>query len=219
MKVNETRTGALTRERVVEAALRVMDEEGLDAVSMRRVAREVGVEAMSLYHHVEDKEDLLDGICEHVMAGFEFPIPSRTGRRTAGEEPARGVACCRRIRRDAPLRRATRPGAHGGLDAPDGVRTPAPPRRGPLRPRHRASVPCVRRLHPGVRDDGARLDRGRIRRGAPEGPRGPGVGPPGRVRSARCGIAVLRRMRRRRAVRVRTRSVDQRPRGQAARNG
>lgn len=55
--------------------MRVMDEEGLEAVSMRRVAREVGVEAMSLYHHVEDKEDLLDGICEHVMAQFDFPEP------------------------------------------------------------------------------------------------------------------------------------------------
>jgi AcrR family transcriptional regulator len=60
---------------VIEAAMRVMDEEGLEAVSMRRVAREVGVEAMSLYHHVEDKEDLLDGICEHVMAQFDFPEP------------------------------------------------------------------------------------------------------------------------------------------------
>jgi AcrR family transcriptional regulator len=58
---------------VIDAALRIMDEEGLDAVSMRRVAREVGVEAMSLYHHVEDKEDLLDGVCERVMATFEFP--------------------------------------------------------------------------------------------------------------------------------------------------
>jgi TetR/AcrR family tetracycline transcriptional repressor len=65
----------LTRDRVIEAALRVMDEEGLEAVSMRRVAREVGVEAMSLYHHVEDKEDLLDGICERVMAEFDFPEP------------------------------------------------------------------------------------------------------------------------------------------------
>jgi AcrR family transcriptional regulator len=63
----------LTRERVIDAALRVMDDEGLEAVSMRRIAREVGVEAMSLYHHVEDKEDLLDGICERVMADFEFP--------------------------------------------------------------------------------------------------------------------------------------------------
>jgi len=63
----------LTRERVLDAALRVMDAEGLDAVSMRRVAREVGVEAMSLYNHVEDKDDLLRGICDRVMGGFEFP--------------------------------------------------------------------------------------------------------------------------------------------------
>ena len=76
MKANAASTREpLTRDRVIEAALRVMDEEGLEAVSMRRVAREVGVEAMSLYHHVEDKEDLLDGICERVMAEFDFPEP------------------------------------------------------------------------------------------------------------------------------------------------
>ena len=66
----------LTRERVVDAALRVMDAEGLEAVTMRRIAREVGVEAMSLYHHVEDKEDLLDGVCERVMSEFRFPEPT-----------------------------------------------------------------------------------------------------------------------------------------------
>ncbi len=77
MKTNVVRTREpLTRERIVEAALRIMDAEGLEAVSMRRVAREVDVEAMSLYHHVEDKEDLLDGVCEHVMAGFDFPEPT-----------------------------------------------------------------------------------------------------------------------------------------------
>jgi len=63
----------LTRDRVIEAALRVMDEEGLEAVSMRRVAREVGVEAMSLYNHVRDKEDLLEGIRLRVFAEFAFP--------------------------------------------------------------------------------------------------------------------------------------------------
>jgi AcrR family transcriptional regulator len=63
----------LTRERVVDAALRVMDAEGLEAVTMRRVAREVGVEAMSLYHHVRDKDDLLQAVCERIMAGFDFP--------------------------------------------------------------------------------------------------------------------------------------------------
>jgi AcrR family transcriptional regulator len=63
----------LTRARVIEAALQAMDAEGLEAVSMRRVAREVGVEAMSLYHYVKDKDDLLAGICDRVMADFEFP--------------------------------------------------------------------------------------------------------------------------------------------------
>jgi len=63
----------LTRERVVEAALRVLDAEGIEAVTMRRVAREVGVEAMSLYNHVRDKEDLLDAVVEHVL--LDFPTP------------------------------------------------------------------------------------------------------------------------------------------------
>jgi AcrR family transcriptional regulator len=67
----------LTRERVVETAMSIMDHEGLDAVSMRRVAREVGVEAMSLYHHVHDKEDLLDAICARVMQDFRFPDEDR----------------------------------------------------------------------------------------------------------------------------------------------
>jgi AcrR family transcriptional regulator len=99
MTVNEVRSREpLTRDRVIEAALRVMDEEGLEAVSMRRVAREVGVEAMSLYHHVEDKEDLLDGICEHVMAGFEFPEPVEDW----AENCRRGARAWRRLLQSHP---------------------------------------------------------------------------------------------------------------------
>jgi len=63
----------LTRERILRAALNVMDQEGLEAVTMRRLGRELGVEAMSLYNHVEDKEAILEGILEVVMAEFEFP--------------------------------------------------------------------------------------------------------------------------------------------------
>ena len=63
----------LTRERVIAAALQIMDEEGLEAVSMRRVGRELGVEAMSLYHHVHDKEDLLLGIREQLLSEFIDP--------------------------------------------------------------------------------------------------------------------------------------------------
>jgi len=47
-----------------------MDQEGLEAVTMRRIGRELGVEAMSLYNHVRDKEDILDSICEEVVAEF-----------------------------------------------------------------------------------------------------------------------------------------------------
>jgi AcrR family transcriptional regulator len=68
----------LTRTRVIASALRIMDEEGLDAVTMRRVARELGVEAMSLYNHVKGgKEEILEGVTEMVMNEFEFP--SATG--------------------------------------------------------------------------------------------------------------------------------------------
>ena len=63
----------LSRDRIIEAALHIMDDEGLEAVTMRRIGRELGVEAMSLYNHVGDKEDILSGVVEAVMAEFEFP--------------------------------------------------------------------------------------------------------------------------------------------------
>jgi AcrR family transcriptional regulator len=66
----------LTRERVLEAALALMEAEGLGAVSMRRLGRELGVEAMSLYNHVADKDDVLSGIQERVMSEFPLPEPS-----------------------------------------------------------------------------------------------------------------------------------------------
>ena len=88
----------LTRDRVVEAALRIMDQEGLDAVTMRRVAREVGVEAMSLYHHVRDKEDLLDGICAQVMRDFRYPDEDRPWIEVARD----GAREWRRVLREHP---------------------------------------------------------------------------------------------------------------------
>jgi AcrR family transcriptional regulator len=63
----------LTRTRILQAAVRVMDADGLDAVTMRRLGRELGVEAMSLYNHVPSKEALLSGILETVMGQFELP--------------------------------------------------------------------------------------------------------------------------------------------------
>jgi AcrR family transcriptional regulator len=63
----------LTRRRIIESALRIMDEEGLDAVTMRRIGRDLGVEAMSLYNHVRDKDDILTGLCELVLSEFRVP--------------------------------------------------------------------------------------------------------------------------------------------------
>ncbi len=57
----------LTADRVLSAALAVADADGISAVTMRRVAEELGVEAMSLYHHTANKEALLDGLADRVF--------------------------------------------------------------------------------------------------------------------------------------------------------
>src|SRR5262249_38220076 len=56
----------LSRDRVCRAAVRVADEAGLPAVTMRRLADVLGVEAMSLYHHVSNKDEVLDGMVDAV---------------------------------------------------------------------------------------------------------------------------------------------------------
>ena len=63
----------LTRDRVLRAAIELADREGLAALTMRRLGNELGVEAMSLYNHVADKDDLLDGMADLIAAGFEVP--------------------------------------------------------------------------------------------------------------------------------------------------
>jgi AcrR family transcriptional regulator len=61
-------TSALTRERVVVAAIALAERDGLAELSMRRLAAELGAGTMSLYNHVSDKEDLFDGMVEAVLA-------------------------------------------------------------------------------------------------------------------------------------------------------
>jgi AcrR family transcriptional regulator len=63
----------LNRERVLSAALRLADEEGIEALSMRKLAEALGVKAMSLYNHVANKDDLLDGIVDRVISEIEVP--------------------------------------------------------------------------------------------------------------------------------------------------
>ncbi len=66
-------TGPLTRERVLRTGLALADEHGLDWLSMRKLGQALGVEAMSLYNHVANKEDLIDGMIDLVFAEIELP--------------------------------------------------------------------------------------------------------------------------------------------------
>jgi AcrR family transcriptional regulator len=65
---SDERREPLTRARVLQAAVELADREGIDAVSMRRLGQELGIEAMSLYTHVRGKDDLLDGMVDAVVA-------------------------------------------------------------------------------------------------------------------------------------------------------
>jgi AcrR family transcriptional regulator len=80
----------LNLERTLQVALVIADDEGLDALTMRRVAGELGVEAASLYHHVKGKSQILDGLVEVVATEIEAPGPS-TDWRTAMTQRARNT--------------------------------------------------------------------------------------------------------------------------------
>jgi len=63
----------LSRARILERAVQIADADGVDALTMRRLADELGFEAMSLYRHVENKDDVLEGILDAVLAEIESP--------------------------------------------------------------------------------------------------------------------------------------------------
>lgn len=63
----------LTKERVLRAAVDLADEAGVAALTMRKLAQRLGVEAMSLYHHVTNKSDVLDGMVDVVFGEIELP--------------------------------------------------------------------------------------------------------------------------------------------------
>ena len=120
-----TRT-PLSRERVLRTALALADEAGVEALSMRKLAKQLGVEAMSLYNHVASKEDLVSGIVDLVFEEIE-PPPAGVDWRTAMR--ARAVST-----REALLRH---PWANGLLEAR------AQP--GPANARlHEACLKCLR---------------------------------------------------------------------------
>ena len=74
------RRPALSADGIVEAAVSVADDGGLAQVTMRSVGRELGVEAMSLYHHLTGKEALLDRLADWAFTQIEIPDVARPWR-------------------------------------------------------------------------------------------------------------------------------------------
>ncbi|MCY7302035.1 MAG: TetR/AcrR family transcriptional regulator [Thermoleophilia bacterium] len=72
----------LSRERALSAAVAIADADGIDSLTMRKLAQTLGVEAMSLYHHVENKSDILDGMIDMVFG--EIDLPPEGGHWKAG---------------------------------------------------------------------------------------------------------------------------------------
>jgi AcrR family transcriptional regulator len=65
----------MSRERVLRTAIRMADQGGIESLTMRKLARELGVEAMTLYYHVANKDDILEGIADLVVGEIELPSP------------------------------------------------------------------------------------------------------------------------------------------------
>lgn len=78
----------LTYERIITAAVQLIEREGAEAVSMRRIADEFGCGVMSLYNHVPSKAAVLDGVAERVISGIDFSTPPGT----SWEDQVRGQA-------------------------------------------------------------------------------------------------------------------------------
>ncbi len=74
-------TGTLSRERVLATAIELADAEGIEALSMRRLGAALGVDPMAIYRHVRDKDDLLDGIVDMIVA--RVPVVTAGGWQAA----------------------------------------------------------------------------------------------------------------------------------------
>ena len=73
----------LNREQVLRAAVGLADDSGIGSLSMRKLGQALGVEAMSLYNHVTNKDDLLDGMVDIVFAEIDLPAADETDWRAA----------------------------------------------------------------------------------------------------------------------------------------
>lgn len=101
MDASNTETGAtkrmpLNRDRVIAAAVALADEKGQSGVTMRAVAGRLGVEAMSLYNHVPNRDAILDGMVDAVFGEIELPTPTPQWKTAMRERAASARAALRR---------------------------------------------------------------------------------------------------------------------------
>jgi AcrR family transcriptional regulator len=88
----------LTRERVFQAAVALADERGIESLTMRSLGEELGVEAMSLYYYVKNKDELLDGMVDAVFSEIELPttdVDWKTSMRRRAISTREALACHR----------------------------------------------------------------------------------------------------------------------------
>ena len=90
-KGGSRRRTPLTRGRVLKTAVRRADEGGIDSLSMRKLGQELGVEAMALYYHFANKDDLIDGMVDLVFAEIELP---HSGDQWRSAMRQRAIAVC-----------------------------------------------------------------------------------------------------------------------------
>lgn len=88
----------ITKQRILRAAVEIADEDGVGKLTMRRIAERLGVEAMSLYHHVPTKSAILDGIVDEVFAEIGPPQADRPWRESVRECALRTREVLRRHR-------------------------------------------------------------------------------------------------------------------------
>ncbi|MDQ3464078.1 MAG: TetR/AcrR family transcriptional regulator C-terminal domain-containing protein [Actinomycetota bacterium] len=108
---NDTRV-PLNRERVLRGAVAVADAAGIGSLTIRSLAQELGVKPMSLYHHVANKDEILDGIVDLVFSEIDLPVPEGEWR----SEMKRRAISARRVLKCHPwaiplLQSRTTPGA------------------------------------------------------------------------------------------------------------
>jgi AcrR family transcriptional regulator len=72
-KNNSAQSATLTKDRVIIAAMKLADAGGIEAMSMRKLGRELGVEAMAIYHHFADKNQLIEGMIDYVHGEIDLP--------------------------------------------------------------------------------------------------------------------------------------------------